>query len=111
MRSARKALSPLHYSSGLQNKVIETVRAGLPTIVTPTVADALAPIAEGALVVVRSDDELVQGILRLFEDPDLAQRIGRRGREWFEGRYAWREARDRFRALLGRDSGPGARAA
>lgn len=46
--SAAVAAAPLHTARGVQNKVLEAIAAGLPTVVTPVVAEGLpAEIASG----------------------------------------------------------------
>lgn len=40
---AAVAVAPLHTARGIQNKVLEAIAAGLPTVVTPVVSEGLPP--------------------------------------------------------------------
>jgi glycosyltransferase involved in cell wall biosynthesis len=91
--------APLRYGAGLQNKVIELMSAGLPSVVTPLVADGIGPEAAAALVVAEAPDEFADAMIALLGDPARARALGQAGME-FARRYSWEPARARMVELL-----------
>jgi glycosyltransferase involved in cell wall biosynthesis len=55
----------------------------------PAVSEVVADGETGLLVEPGSVAELANALERLLADPDLARRLGRRGREEAEGRFSW----------------------
>jgi glycosyltransferase involved in cell wall biosynthesis len=98
---SRMALAPLRYGAGVQNKVLETMAAGLPAVVTPLVNDPIAGTPGRDIVVATSRQDVAEAIVHLFDSPDEAQRIGGAGRGYVMARYSWAKASERFRELLG----------
>ena len=65
------AVAPLRHARGVQNKVIEAVAAGLPVVVTPSVAGGLPDSVMSACVTASSAPEFSEAISRwLDKSPD-----------------------------------------
>lgn len=97
---ARVAVTPLRYGAGIQNKVLETMAAGLPNVVTPMVNDSIGAAPDREIVVASTAEELAAALARLLENAALAQSIGQAGRERILRSYSWRTARERIEAVL-----------
>lgn len=67
--NAAIAAAPLLTARGIQNKVLEAVAAGLPTVVTPNVMAALPPAVARACVAAANVDELADAINTLLSMP------------------------------------------
>ncbi|HEX7879714.1 MAG TPA: glycosyltransferase family 4 protein [Candidatus Eisenbacteria bacterium] len=93
-------VAPLRYGAGLQNKVIELMSAGLPSVVTPMVADGIGEDARAALVVAPAPEQFADAMVRLLRDPERARAMGIAGREFVRTRYSWTPARERMAELL-----------
>jgi sugar transferase (PEP-CTERM/EpsH1 system associated) len=97
---ARASVAPLRYGAGIQNKVLETMAAGLPAVVTPMVADPIGAEPGKEIVVGESPDDLAGEIVRLLSDERLARRIGEAGSLFVTTRFSWARAGDRMREIL-----------
>ena len=97
LASARVAVAPLLSATGLQNKVLESAAAGLPTVVTPAVARGLD---EAFPVVVAGPDDLARTLAGLLDDPDRRRALGLAGREHVGRHYTVGAWRDRAEELL-----------
>jgi sugar transferase (PEP-CTERM/EpsH1 system associated) len=100
LQRCRMALAPLRYGAGVQNKVLETMAAGLPAVVTSMVNDPIGAEPGREILEGDSADELAGAIVRLFEHPDEARRIGTAGRAFVTSRYSWERASERLREIL-----------
>ena len=60
------AAAPLKTARGIQNKVLEAIASGLPTVVTPVVFEGLPPEAAAACRVADSPDAFAAAILDLL---------------------------------------------
>lgn len=77
------------YREGTPRTVLEAMAMGRPIITTdaPGCRETVVDGVNGWTVKVRSVDALVNAMLKLIEDPSLAQRMGKRSRQIAEERY------------------------
>jgi len=94
-------VAPLRYGAGLQNKVIELMAAGLPSVVTPMVNEGIGARPGVEIVVAASDNDMASAIVTLMNDPEDAARLGRAARAFATSRYRWDLAEARMAGLLG----------
>jgi glycosyltransferase involved in cell wall biosynthesis len=64
---AAVAAAPLLTARGVQNKVLEAVAAGLPTVVTPVVLDGLPKEVRPACLVADGTDAFAAALIELFD--------------------------------------------
>lgn len=102
LSSARVAVAPLLSATGLQNKVLESAGAGLPTVVTPEVARGFDPRFP---LRVASPDRLASTLAELLEDPSAQRRLGDAAREHIAQHYTVPAWRDRAVHLFGWNGG------
>lgn len=102
LRASRLAVAPLRFATGLQNKVIETMSAGLPSVVTRVVNEGIGAPEGEAIVIADSTEEQVEAIVALLDDPERARAIGERARAWVRGRYTWDVLERRIERLIER---------
>ena len=109
LRRAAVAVAPLRWASGLQNKVLETMAAGLPNVVTPIVNDAIGARPGVSIAVAETTEDLAATIGDLFARPREARLIGEAGSAHVRARFSWARAGERLGELLagGGDSTPG----
>lgn len=72
-RSARVFVAPTRFGAGIPLKVIEAAAHGVPSVVTPLLADQLG-WAPGAVVVGSDAEDFADGIVRLLTHDDLWER-------------------------------------
>jgi len=68
------AAAPLHTARGIQNKVLEAVAAGLPCVVTSTVADGLPKDVEPACLVADAAQAFADALLALLHQSGRERR-------------------------------------
>ena len=100
LTSCRLSVAPLRYGAGVQTKVIETMAAGLPAVVTPIVAEPVGAEPDREILVASTSDGIASQIIRLLKSPEEAQRIGAAGRAQVRARFRWERAGERFAELL-----------
>lgn len=82
---------------GMSNAVLEAMAAGLPCVVVdaPGVTECLEPGVTG-IVVSRSEDDLVAGLLMLAKNPCLRAKMGSKARERIKNHYSIEANRLRY---------------
>src|SRR5207302_10340666 len=73
-------LSPMVYSVGIQNKVLEAMALGTPVIVATKAAAALDVLPGQDLLVAGSAQEFAEAALRLMNEPELRTSLSEHGR-------------------------------
>jgi sugar transferase (PEP-CTERM/EpsH1 system associated) len=87
--AAHVMLAPLRFSSGIQNKVLEAMAAGVPVVTTP---DAAAGVRDGTgeLMRVAADAAgLARETVALLKDPAAANAMAARAREHAREQFSW----------------------
>ncbi len=88
-RTGEVFAAPLRYAAGVQNKVLEAMAAGIPSVVTEIVNRGIEA-DDGSEIIVRDAPEMVAAeIVRLLNDAGLRERIGLAGRSFVRSRYSW----------------------
>lgn len=94
LKMATVAVSPLVYSVGIQNKVLEAMACATPTIASAQISRSInaGDGQELLLVPDRQPAAFARQILDLFENPDQAARLGRAGRDFVVREHTWERA-------------------
>ncbi|HET9920379.1 MAG TPA: glycosyltransferase [Ktedonobacteraceae bacterium] len=96
---AEVMLSPMVYSVGIQNKVLEAMALGTPAIVAAQAAASLGAIPGRDLLIANSADEFAQATLQLMDDAHLRATLSQHGREYVEQHHDWHAVTDRLVAI------------
>lgn len=91
---AEMMLSPMVYSVGIQNKVLEAMALGTPVVVAAQATAALGVQSGRDLLVAASAQEFAEAALRLMDDAELRARLSTRGRNYVEQHHDWRVITD-----------------
>jgi glycosyltransferase involved in cell wall biosynthesis len=86
---AAVSVSPLRYSVGIQNKVLEAMAMGTPVVATPTACRALAVEPDVHLLVGDSPGALAHAILSLLTNEEQRDGVGKAGRAYVETYHDW----------------------
>jgi polysaccharide biosynthesis protein PslH len=92
--SAEVMLSPMVYSVGIQNKVLEALALGTPVVVAGQAAESLGVRPGRDLLVATSAQEFAEAALRLMDDTELRKRLSTYGRNYVEQHHDWRGVTD-----------------
>lgn len=82
MLSKRLMVVPLLSGGGLRVKIIEGMSAGKTIVTTEVGAEGTGCIHEQHLFIARSPEQMAYWILRSFDKPELAERIGQQARKY-----------------------------
>jgi polysaccharide biosynthesis protein PslH len=84
-------VAPLFSGSGLQNKLLEAMAAGLPVITTSLAAQALRASSGKDLMICDEESQFVEAISILLADKQKASFIGMEGRRFVKENFSWRD--------------------
>lgn len=86
--SSSIAVAPMQVAAGIQNKVLEAMAMGLPVVATPIATRAFGKNCPG-IIQAADAQQMIDNVSALMDDPDLAARIGRCGREEVLQNFSW----------------------
>jgi glycosyltransferase involved in cell wall biosynthesis len=92
LRRATLAVAPVPYGAGIQNKVLEAMACGTPTLASRQAASGLNARPDHALVVAEGATEFADAILALLGNLAHRTRIGLAGRKYVEQFHSWTAA-------------------
>jgi sugar transferase (PEP-CTERM/EpsH1 system associated) len=93
---AEVMLSPMVYSVGIQNKVLEAMALGTPVVVAAPAAAALNALPDRDLLVAQSAREFAEKTLQLMGNPEQRATLGRHGREYVKQTHDWSTVTERL---------------
>lgn len=80
---------PLRLGAGVQNKILEYMALGLPTVSTSLGLEGFHAAAGRDLLVSNDAGGLAAAVLRLINDRDLAERVALHARAFVEATHSW----------------------
>jgi glycosyltransferase involved in cell wall biosynthesis len=87
LERARLSVVPLRYGAGVKGKVIQSMMAYTPVVVTPIGAEGL-DLVQGEHALIASDAaDLAAGVTRLVTDDHLWERLARQGADHVDARH------------------------
>ena len=89
---SRIFIAPMRIGTGLQNKLLEAMSMGLPTITTPLANGSLGAENGKEILVGSNAKELAQHIITLLTDKGKAQQIAQAGFDFTNRVYDWGKA-------------------
>jgi polysaccharide biosynthesis protein PslH len=87
---AEVMLSPMVYSVGIQNKVLEAMALGTPVVVAAQAAQALGARPGRDLLTASSAQEFATAALQVLDDASLQAALCASGRSYVEQQHDWR---------------------
>ncbi len=89
LNGSRAFACAMRSGSGIKNKLLEAMAAGLPSVVTPLALRGLRAGPDTHVLVGRDEREIAAHLVRLLSDDALARRIGAAGREYVRTNHSW----------------------
>jgi sugar transferase (PEP-CTERM/EpsH1 system associated) len=99
--SADVMLAPLRFSTGIQNKLLEAMAAGVPVVTTAAVAGALGARHGEHLLVADDAAGLAAAVVETLRAPAAAQVRARQAREHVRRHFSWVTIVQRLELLAG----------
>ena len=106
LQGATVCVIPMRTGYGIKNKTLEAMAAGVPVVASDRGLEGLAvdgphtpPTAIRALRA-NTAEEYAAAIKRLFDSPDLRQRLSANGRALIEQGYTWAIAGEQYEQVL-----------
>jgi polysaccharide biosynthesis protein PslH len=96
IRRADVVLSPMVYSVGIQNKVLEAMALGTPVVVAAQAVAALGARSGQDLLVAETASEFARAALQVMEDAQLQASLSQYGREYVEQHHNWQVVTERL---------------
>lgn len=97
---AKLFVAPIREGAGLQNKILEAMSMGVPTITTPTVNNSINGIPGEHLILAETPEEFKDAICRLLEDGAYYLQIAENGRNFVRNHYQWNLFNEKLENLL-----------
>jgi sugar transferase (PEP-CTERM/EpsH1 system associated) len=94
------AIAPLRLARGVQNKVLEAMSMGLPTVASPQASQGLGAVPSNALTIADGAQQTVEGVAKWFADPAKARRDGVAAANWVRTEWRWERMYERLDAIL-----------
>lgn len=88
---SRVFVAPMVAATGIQNKLLQAMAAGVPCVTTEMANQALGADSS-EVILARTPSEFAKAIDDLLGDPEAARDLGRRGRELVLRSFQWRRA-------------------
>ncbi len=85
-------LSPLRFSTGIQNKLLEAMAAGVPVVTTPAAADALGARSGEQALVAESPQDLATAVVTALRDREASAARATRARDLVRREFSWETA-------------------
>lgn len=97
--AASVVIAPLLIATGMQNKVLEALAMAKPVVVSPRCSRALGTQDKVHLLVAEEPEDYAEGIVKLLDDPQLAQQMGKAGQQFVVEHFSWASAAHTFNRL------------
>ena len=101
LAAADLALVPLSIARGVQNKVLEAMSMGRPTVLTPEAATGIAARTGAEFIVADGDAAIIDACVSLFSDRERAREIGEAARRFVVSNASWEEALAELPEIVG----------
>lgn len=101
--SAAACVSPLGVGFGMKTRILEAMALGTPVAASSPSLSGIAGIVDGEHALVADhDDAMVEAVLALLGDTEIADRVARGARRLVEQRYQWPAVARQYEAWLAR---------
>jgi glycosyltransferase involved in cell wall biosynthesis len=99
LAQATVSVSPIRYSVGIQNKLLEAMAMATPVVSTPQATAALQAEPGRDLLVADTPQAIAEVVITLLADDTLRQQIGRGGRRYVETYHNWSTAAEKLEGV------------
>jgi glycosyltransferase involved in cell wall biosynthesis len=105
LQSCALFVCPLRSGSGTRFKLMEALACGMPVVSTPVGAEGLHAVDGEHMLIRDTPQGFADAVVQVLNNPQEAQAMARRGRQWVVERHAWAHSaallREAYESLLG----------
>lgn len=98
--SAKIFVAPLFIGTGLQNKLLEAMAMGLPSVTTSLANNALNANENKEILLAENAEEFSNKISQLLSNNTASIQLGQAGKAFVASNYSWSESVDKLDSLL-----------
>jgi glycosyltransferase involved in cell wall biosynthesis len=88
-RNATVAVCPVRIGAGIQNKILEYISLGIPTVTTKVGFEGLDFLLNEHILVADTEATFAELIIEMFHDEDMRNSISAKARRHLEKSYSW----------------------
>ena len=97
-------VAPLNIARGTQNKILESMAAGVPVVTSGAAAGGVDAVAQEHFLVANAPEEHAAAVLRVLEDRGERARLAAAGRARMLSHHAWERSMRRLDRIIERAS-------
>lgn len=102
VRKSAVMVAPLTIARGTQNKILESMAMGVPTVTSTVAAGGVDAVPGEHLLTGTSTDDYVQAISRLLDNPEQRAQFAERGRARVLSHHDWSASMNRMDKIIDR---------
>lgn len=102
VRKSTLMVAPLKIARGTQNKILEAMAMGVPTVTSEIAAGGVDAVPGDHLLTGSTTEDYVEAILRLLEHPEERRRLAVEGRHRMLSHHDWKASMARMDAIIER---------
>ncbi|WP_346916276.1 glycosyltransferase family 4 protein [Clostridium sp.] len=87
---AKIGVYPLSAGTGMQNKILEALISGLPTVTTKFAIQGIKDISNKETLICNTKEEIISNIKNLIENEDNRKNIAENGIEFVKDKFSWK---------------------
>ncbi len=99
-RSAAASVAPLAIARGTQNKILEAMAMGVPTVVSPEARGGVDAEPGRHVLVASTPREFADAIIRIFDDPGERRRLSEAARARVLSHHSWSRSMEVLDGLI-----------
>ncbi|MGP4062869.1 glycosyltransferase family 4 protein [Halobacillus sp. H74] len=89
LMQAQIGIYPMKSGTGMQNKIVESMACGLPTIASPLALQGVTGMRGDELICTEGREGIITAVKSLIENPELQKRYGSKGQAYVQSNYSW----------------------
>jgi GT2 family glycosyltransferase/glycosyltransferase involved in cell wall biosynthesis len=106
LRRAAVFVAPVRLGSGMKGKVLEALAMAKPMVAASVAASGIPVVSGQHLIIADDPRSFSEGVIKLFRDPDLREKIALNGQQLIKKQFSWKRKADEmdmiYREILGR---------